>query len=182
MDEGTGAIRQEIEDTRRRVGDEVEALSYKTDVGARLDDYVDEKKESVKSTVTSAKDGVVSAVDSAIPGSGPPSKRLKALTRTAERNPLGLAVAGAAVGFVAGLIVPRTEMEDERLGELSDQIKETASESGEQALERGKVVARSALETARDEGMEQSQELASDLKERVQSEVGTESPSRPATA
>ena len=90
MDEGTGAIRQEIEDTRRRVGDEVEALSYKTDVGARLDDYVDEKKESVRSTVTSAKDGVVSAVDSAIPGSGPPSKRLKALTRTAERNPQGM--------------------------------------------------------------------------------------------
>ena len=45
MDERTGAIRQEIEETRTRVGEEVEALSYKTDVGVRLDDYVDEKKQ-----------------------------------------------------------------------------------------------------------------------------------------
>ena len=43
MDERTGDIRQGIEETRARVGEEVEALSYKTDVGARLDDYVDEK-------------------------------------------------------------------------------------------------------------------------------------------
>ena len=41
MDERSGAIREEIEETRRRVGDEVDALSYKTDIGARLDDYVD---------------------------------------------------------------------------------------------------------------------------------------------
>ena len=40
---------------RGRVGDQVEALSYKTDVGARFDDDVDEKKEAVASTVRGAK-------------------------------------------------------------------------------------------------------------------------------
>ncbi len=43
MDEGTSSIRQEIEETRMRVGEEVEALSHKTDVGARLVDYVEGK-------------------------------------------------------------------------------------------------------------------------------------------
>jgi gas vesicle protein len=173
MDERAGAIREEIEETRRRVGDEVEALSYKTDVGARLDDYVDEKKESVRSSVAGAKDGLVSAVDSIVPGSGPPRQRLRSLSRTAERNPLGLAVAGVAVGFVAGLLLPTTDVEDEHLGEISDRVKETASEAGHEALERGKDVAQSAMETVRDEGAEHGRELASELKERVQ-EAGSE--------
>jgi len=183
MDERTGAIREEIEETRRRVGDEVEALSYKTDVGARFDDYVDDKKEAVRSTVTGAKDGAISTVDRVLPGSGSPRHRLRSLSRAAERNPLGLAVAGAAVGFVVGLLVPTTEVEDEHLGEFSDRLKETASETGQEALERGKDVARSAMETVRDEGAEQGRELASELKERVQSEAGSEEPTtrRPRT-
>ena len=35
MGEDPSVIRAEIEQTRQRVGDEVDALSYKTDVGAR---------------------------------------------------------------------------------------------------------------------------------------------------
>ena len=35
MGEDPSVIRAEIEQTRERVGDEVDALSYKTDVGAR---------------------------------------------------------------------------------------------------------------------------------------------------
>lgn len=174
MDERSGAIREEIEETRRRVGDEVDALSYKTDIGARVDDYVEEKKESVRSTVAGAKDGLVSAVDSVVPGSGPPRQRLRSLSRTAERNPLGLAVAGASVGFVAGLLLPSTHVEDEHLGELSDRVKETASDAGHEALERGKDVAQSAMETVRDEGAEHGRELASELKDRVQPETRSE--------
>ena len=58
MGEDTSVIRAQIEQTRERVGDEVDALSYKTDVGARVGDYVDEKKEAVKSKFTGAKDSV----------------------------------------------------------------------------------------------------------------------------
>ena len=47
MGQDPSDIRAEIEETRARVGDEVDALSYKTDVGARVGDYVDEKKEAV---------------------------------------------------------------------------------------------------------------------------------------
>ena len=172
MGEGTGAIRQEIEETRLRVGEEVEALSYKTDVGARLDDYVDEKKEAVTSKVTGAKDAVSSAVGNAMPGSGPPKQRMRSASRTAQSNPLGLAIGGAAVGFVVGLLLPSTRMEDEHLGEVADRVKDSAAEAGHEALERGKDVAHSAMQTVRDEGMEQGRELASDLKERVQETQG----------
>ena len=114
MDERTGEIRQAIEETRARVGDEVEALSYKTDVGARLDDYVDEKKEAVASTVRGAKESVTGAVGSVVPT----KRRLRSVKDTAERNPMGLVVGGVAVGFVAGLLLPSTRVEEEHIGEM----------------------------------------------------------------
>ena len=51
MGQDPSDIRAEIEETRGRVGDEVDALSYKTDVSARVGDYVDEKKQAVKDTM-----------------------------------------------------------------------------------------------------------------------------------
>jgi hypothetical protein len=69
-------------------------LSYRTDVGARVDDYVDDKKEAVKSTVTGVSDKVTGVV--------PDCRQLSTVKDTAERNPLGLGVGGVAVGFVAG--------------------------------------------------------------------------------
>src|SRR4029450_1952012 len=55
MGKDTSDIRAEIEETRARVGDEADALSYKTDVPARVGDYVDDKKQAVKDKVTGAK-------------------------------------------------------------------------------------------------------------------------------
>ena len=52
--------------------------------------------------------------------------------------------------------MPSTRMEDEKLGEVSDQVKETAKQTGQEALERGKHVAQeagqAAMQTAREEG------------------------------
>jgi gas vesicle protein len=171
MAQGTGELRQEIEQTRARVGSEVEALSYKTDIGGRLDDYVEEKKEAVTSKVVGAKDAVTGAVGTVVPDRRRIRRAAQSVGRTAQRNPVGLAVGGAAVGFVAGLLIPSTHVEDERLGELSTKVKDAAVETGHEALERGKDVAQSAIETVREEGMEQTRELASDLKERVQPET-----------
>src|SRR4029450_8088666 len=98
MDKDPGVIRAEIEQTRERVGDEVDAISYKTDVGARVSDYVDDRKEAIKSTVTGAKDTVTGAV--------PDRRRLKRgathMRDTAVSNPFGLAVGGLAGGFIGG--------------------------------------------------------------------------------
>ena len=151
-----------------RVGDEVEALSYKTDVGARMGDYVEEKKEAVTSKVAGVKDATVGKVTGVVPSKQALDRRARRAGTLAKENPLGLAVGAAAVGFVAGLLAPSTRVEDERIGQVADRVKETAAEAGQEALERGKDVARSAMETAREEGTQQSRELASDLKERVQ--------------
>jgi gas vesicle protein len=169
MGKDPSEIRADIEQTRARVGDEVDALSYKTDVGARVGDYVDDKKEAVKSTVTSVTDKVTGVV--------PDRRQLSTVKDTAERNPLGLAIGGAAVGFIAGLLIPATRAEDERMGEMSDRVVDAAKETAGEAVERGREVAATAADAAKDSGREQGQELASSLQDRAQG--ASESASEP---
>ena len=151
-------IREELEETRSRVGDEVDALSYKTDVSARVGDYVDEKKQAVKNTFT---------------GAVPSGERVGRAKDTAERNPMGLMIGAAAVGFVAGLLIPSTRIENERMGEMSDKFVDAAKDTAGDAVERGKQVAQQAAETAKESGREQSEELASNLRDRAQESTGS---------
>jgi hypothetical protein len=168
MGEDPSVIRAEIEQTRQRVGDEVDALSYKTDVGARTQDFIDDKKEAVKSKLTGAKETVT--------GPLPDRQAIKRgaghVRGTAESNPLGLALGGLAVGFVVGTLLPQTRVENERLGEMSDRMMEAAKDTASEAVDRGKQVAQeavgAAVDTAKDSGREQADELSSTLKERTQ--------------
>jgi Protein of unknown function (DUF3618) len=171
MDKDPGVIRAEIEETRERVGDEVDAISYKTDVGARVSDYVDDKKEAVKSKVTGAKDTVTGAV--------PDRTRLKRgaahMRDTAASNPIGLAVGGLAIGFIVGTLLPQTRVENEQMGEMSDRLIDTAKETASEAVGRGKQVAEeavgAAVDTAKESGREQGGELTSTLQDRTQEQT-----------
>jgi Protein of unknown function (DUF3618) len=168
MGQDPSVIRAEIEQTRQRVGDEVDALSYKTDVPARTQDYIDDKKHAVKSKLAGAKDSVT--------GPLPDRRALKRgashVRDTAESNPLGLALGGLAVGFVVGTLLPQTQVENERLGETSDRMIEAAKDTASEAVERGKQVAQeavgAAVDTAKQSGREHGEELTSTLKERTQ--------------
>jgi gas vesicle protein len=86
----------------------------------------------------------------------------------AKQNPLGLAVGAAAVGFVAGMLIPSTRMEDEKIGPMADQVKEKARESGQEALERGKEVARQTAESAKETAQEAGKEQAGELRDSTQ--------------
>src|SRR3954466_15350535 len=155
MGEDPDRIRREIEQTRAEMGETVDALGYKTDVKARAKDSIQDKKESVMGVAQSAKDRLVGASQSAkdsVVGAGqtvgdktPDTDQVKHQARraksVAQENPLGLAVGSLAVGFLAGMLIPSTRVEDEKLGEISDDVIERAKQTGQDALERGKQVA-----------------------------------------
>jgi len=168
MGQDPSVIRAEIEETRQRVGDEVDALSYKTDVGARVGDYVDEKKDAVRSRVG----GVRDSVSGIVPDGRALQRGATHLRDTAASNPIGLAVGGLAVGFVVGTLLPQTRVENERLGETSDRVLDAAKQTASEAVDRGKQVAQeaagAAVDTAKESGREQSDELTSTLQERAQ--------------
>ena len=90
----------------------------------------------------------------------------------AKEHPLGLAIGAAAIGFLAGLAVPSTRVEDEKLGPVADQVKDRVKETGQEALDRGKQVAQevasSAADTAKQRTQEHGQDLAQGAKQNAQ--------------
>jgi gas vesicle protein len=160
-------IRTEIEQTRERVGDEVDAISYKTDVPARMGDFVDNKKQAVTGKLSDEKDAVAGTASNVLPD----GERVGRLKDTAERNPLGLAVGGVALGFVAGLLLPSTRVENKAMGETSDKITDAVKETASDAIESGKQVAQDATDSAKT----QAHDIASTLQDRTQETLTTPS-------
>lgn len=157
-------IRQDIEQTRAEMGDTVEALGYKADVPGRARDRV----QTMKDKVTGKAHGVGDTVSGATPDSEQVKQGARQAVGMAQENPLGLAIGAAAVGFVAGLMVPSTRVENERIGPVADQIKEKARETGQEALEHGKEVVQQTADAAKEAAGEASQEHAQEMRGSVQ--------------
>jgi Protein of unknown function (DUF3618) len=179
MGQDPDAIREEIEQTRADLGETVEAVGYKADVPSRAKDAVSDKVENMKSkvsdTATRAKEAVTGAADrasDATPSRGQVKQTTRRAAGMARENPLGLAIGATALGFLAGLAVPSTRVEDEKLGRVSDQVMDKVKEAGQEALDRGKQVAQevasTATETAKEKTQEQGQELADSAKQHAQ--------------
>jgi hypothetical protein len=156
MGQDTGQIREEIEATRTRMGDTVEALGYKADVPSRVSDKVG---------------NVRAKIAGGTPDGGQVKEGAKHAVGVAQQNPIGLAVGSLAAGFLAGMLVPSTQIEDEKIGPMADQMKERAKETGQEAVERGKQVAQdaaqSATETAKESGQQQAEALRGSAQETV---------------
>jgi hypothetical protein len=152
----------------------VEAVGYKADVPSRAKDAVSDKVENMKSkvsdTATRAKEAVVgtaSRAGDATPSRGQVKQAGRRAAGMAKENPLGLAIGAAALGFLAGLAVPSTRVEDEKLGPVADQVKDRVKESGQEALDRGKQVAQEVASTAADTAKQSTQDHGQDLAQSV---------------
>jgi hypothetical protein len=174
MGQDPDAIRQDIEQSRTEMSETVEAVGYKADVPSRAKDAVSDKVENMKSkvsdTATRAKEAVVgtaSRAGDATPSRGQVKQAGRRAAGMAKENPLGLAIGAAALGFLAGLAVPSTRVEDEKLGPVADQVKDRVKETSQEALDRGKQVAQEVASTAADTAKEQTQEHGQDLAQSV---------------
>jgi gas vesicle protein len=142
------------------MGDTVDALGYKADVPSRTKDSISDKVQGVKAKIT----GAGSQMSDATPSSQDVKQAGQRAVGIAQENPLGLAIGAAAVGFIAGLLIPSTKAEDERLGPVADQVKEQARQTGQEAIEHGKQIAQDTAETA----AQKAQEVASEVKDTAQ--------------
>jgi ElaB/YqjD/DUF883 family membrane-anchored ribosome-binding protein len=126
MGEDPREIRQQIEETRAQMGDTVDAIAYKADVKERAKDSITDKKDRAVETISHTKGDV--------------KQGARRAANVAQQNPLGLAIGGVAAGFLVGMALPSSRVEDERMGAAADQAKEKAKEAGQDAVERGKAV------------------------------------------
>jgi ElaB/YqjD/DUF883 family membrane-anchored ribosome-binding protein len=198
MGQDPDAIREEIAQTRAEMTETVEAIGYKADVPSRAKEAVAGKVDNVKTkvsdTATRAKEAVTgvasragdtvgdtaSRVGDATPSGDQVRQSARRAAGLAQENPLGLAIGAVAVGFLAGLVVPSTRAEDERLGPVADQVKDKVKETGQEALERGKQVAREAASSTAEAAREHGQDLAQSAKQNAQ-EAGSQARSRTTT-
>jgi hypothetical protein len=144
MGKDASEIRRKIEETRSRLGDTVEALSYKADVPARVKDAVNARVETVKETIgdvmSNVKDAVGGVKQRAAQGWSETAERVPSgedVKNAARRgvgiaaeNPLGLAIGAAALGFLAGLLMPVTDMVEQQQSAQTH-----AEQSAREALE-----------------------------------------------
>jgi Protein of unknown function (DUF3618) len=182
MGQESSQIREEIKETRAEMGNTVDALAYKTDVRTRVKESVADKRHRLIRQVQ----GTTGKVGDATPDGQQLKDGAKQAVGVAEENPIGLLLGGVAAGFLAGMLLPSTRIEDERVGPIADQVKETAAETGQEALERGREVAgqvaeqavegskeagQQAMETAKEASKEQAEGLKESVREGAQ-EVG----------
>jgi ElaB/YqjD/DUF883 family membrane-anchored ribosome-binding protein len=164
----------------------VGAIGYKADVPSRAKESLQDKRESAKESIVGATqsvkerlvgakdsvsgtaDGMTSRVGDATPDREQVKQQARRAKGLAQENPMGLAIGSIAVGFIAGLLVPATRVEDEKLGEVSDQVVEKAKETGQQALEHGRQVAQETAQSAQETLKESAQQHGQEVKETAQ--------------
>jgi ElaB/YqjD/DUF883 family membrane-anchored ribosome-binding protein len=165
MGQDPDAIRDEIADTRERMGETIDALGHKADVKSRAKENMAGKVDSVKEHLGLAGEKASNVTPDADQVKG----QVQKAAGLAQENPFGLALGAVAVGFLAGLLVPSSRVEDDKLGPMADRVKEQAKETGQEALERGKQVAQSAAATVTEEGQKHGEQLADSAKENASS-------------
>jgi gas vesicle protein len=190
MGEDARQIRREIEETRGRMSQTVDAIGYRTDVKTRTKNAIADRKEVVMSKASGIVNRVVGAAPDlpapsnvSMPGFVPDREQMREGARqvsagaqqavsVAQANPVGLGVGALAVGFLVGMAFPSTKTEDARLGALSDQLKDQARQVGQEALEHGKEIAQdtaqSAAETVQRRGQEHGEQLGDSVRESVE--------------
>jgi methyl-accepting chemotaxis protein len=152
MDRDPEEIKTDIEETRSRMGDTVEALSYKTDVRARARDAVTERIDTIKGKVSDVVEtaggkmsDVASSAREQMPSTEQARQGLQTVRWLAEDNALGLAMGAAAIGFLLGLCLPVSRVERERVGPLGEQMAESAKTAATNAVEQGKAAVTQAI-------------------------------------
>jgi len=150
------------------MGETVDALAYKTDVKSRAKDSITDKRDRLKDQIS----GVTGRASDATPSTQDVKQGARKAAGVAQENPIGLAVGGVAVGFLVGMLMPTTRVEDEKIGPVADQVKDKARETGQEAMEHGKQVAQdvagTAKETAKESGQEHAQQVTSSAQEKAQ--------------
>jgi hypothetical protein len=140
-------------------------------------------KAKVGDTATRVKEAVsgsASRVSDATPDGAEVRQSASRAVGLAQENPFGVAIGAAALGFLAGLAMPSSRVEDERLGRVADQVKGKVKETGQEALERGRQVAQEATQGALQTAKEHGQDLAQSAKQNAQ-EAGSQARSRTRT-
>ena len=169
MDQERSEVR-EVEDARRRVADDVRSVAEnaniveraKQNVQGRIDDVKDsvgERVDGVRDRVSDVRDRMADARDTL-------QQKMQGMSRGIPLpgdNPLGMLLAGLAVGFLIGLLLPVTRFETERLGPVAEDMKGRIDDARSEVMRRGGEVIKETLDAARETATNSIRQQGRDL-------------------
>src|SRR5579872_1568419 len=180
MDQERSEVRQ-IEDARQRVAQDVQSVAYnanvvdraKEKVQGRIDDVKDavgdrigdmqdrvgDVRDRVGDSVSGMRDRVSDVRDQL-------QDRMQGMARNIPLrgdNPIGMLLAGMAVGFLVGLILPVSRFESERLGPVAEEMKGRVRQAQSEVVRRGGEVIKETIEAARETASNSLREKSRDL-------------------
>ena len=118
--------------------------------GAAVSDRAASAKEAIGHGASAAAEGAAGARQSIGEHSPDPAQAREGVRRVvggARANPVALAAGALALGAVAGLLLPSTRVEDERLGHVADDVKGRGAELAQEAIERGREATQAVAES-----------------------------------
>ncbi len=159
MDQERSEVRQ-VEDARERVADDVRNVAYNANVVERAKETaqgrVDDAKQAMSERVRGARERLESARDSM-------RDMARNMPMNPADNPMGMLFAGLAVGFLIGMLLPVSRFESERLGPMTDEMKERMRQAGTEVMRRGGEVIKETIETATETARSSIREQTRDM-------------------
>ncbi len=141
----------EVEDARRRVAEDVRNVAENANVVERAKETAQNKMDDVKSSVgdrvQQARDKLLSARDQVQDMASSTTRNIRL---NPSDNPIGMLIAGVAVGFLIGLALPVTRFESERIGPIANDMKDKARQAGSEVVRRGGEVIKETISASRD--------------------------------
>jgi hypothetical protein len=145
---------REVDEARRRVTEDVRNVAENANV-------VERAKETAQGRLDDAKSAMNERVRDARAKLEDARDRMRDIAPM--ENPIGMLIAGLAVGFLIGLALPVTRFESERIGPITEDMKQRAREAGSEVVRRGGEVIKETIETARDTASTSIREQARDI-------------------
>lgn len=168
MDQDRDQIRQ-VEDARERVAQDVRSVAENANIVERTKENVQGKVDDAKSMVgervrdarhklEAARDSVQSSMQSTVD-----NMRINAGNLNPMENPLGMMIAGLAIGFLIGLALPMTRFESERLRPVADDVKDRMRQARGEVVRRGTEVIKETIDAGRQAATSSIREQVSDI-------------------
>jgi ElaB/YqjD/DUF883 family membrane-anchored ribosome-binding protein len=163
IDKKKSAAREKYADAKENLSSAVDKARERIAAGSK----------TIKDTLADMKERTSEYVRSGSQSGGQVSEKYHNAADTIigmyKERPLAVGIAAAMVGMAAGILIPESKIERQKVGSTAKASFEEAKERGQEAWETGKQALQETAEAGYDKTMEKSQEEISKIKnERVQ--------------
>jgi hypothetical protein len=159
-----GSAKESVASTASTVGDKVSSAT------STVGDKVGTARESMSSGASSATDtagGAVGTVKEHMPTTGDAREGARQVASVAKANPMALAVGALVLGAAAGIALPRTRVEEEKVGPVAGDLRQRGVEKATEAVQQGREVITEKASEVAERGQEAVAQVSEQASERV---------------